>query len=220
MNKRSRRQRNRRQVKRTVLVVCEGERTERNYFDGLKRLDDVKKHYTVRVIPGKGGSRLQIVKHAVTKQKQFGSDECWCVIDTERLNNPETRNDFAQAKKLADQNNVNLAISNPSFEVWLLAHLERTCRSFRDGDAAGAYLDTRFQQILRRDYAKNDKKLFEYLKQHICDALSNSQMVRDHDHGDNTQVEECNSSTTVGELVNRLLADRLLRGDAWARKAR
>ena len=81
MNKRTRRQRNRRQVKRTVLVVCEGERTERNYFDGLKRLDDVTKHYTVRVVPGKGGSRLQIVEHAVKKQKQFGPDECWCVID-------------------------------------------------------------------------------------------------------------------------------------------
>ena len=205
MSKRTRRRNFRRPIKHTVLIVCEGEQTERNYFDGLKRVDEVTKHYTVRVVPGKGGSRLQIVEHAVKKQKQFRPDECWCVIDTERLNNAETRSDFAQAKALAEKNNIYLAISNPSFEVWLLAHFERTCRNFQDGDSAVEYLRACFKKVLNRDYEKNDKNIFEYLKGNICDALNNSQAVRDHDHGDKTLVEECNSSTTVSELVSRLL---------------
>ena len=110
----------RRPEKRTVLVVCEGKETERNYFDGLKRIDKVSKHYAVRIIPGGGGSRLQIVQNAVKKRKQFTPDECWCVIDTERLNNQETRQDFNDAVQLAKANGIQLAISNPSFEVWLM----------------------------------------------------------------------------------------------------
>lgn len=194
-----------RATKRTVLIVCEGKETERNYFDGLKRTDEVTKNYAVRVIPGKGGSRLQIVQHAVKQQKSLNKDECWCVLDTERLNNPETKRDFQDALDLAAANNIELAISNPSFEVWLVAHFQRTSRTFNDGDAAVNYLDSLFKATLNRDYEKNDKDIFDCLRDRLSDAIANAANVREHDHGDDYEIEECNSSSTVDELVTRLL---------------
>lgn len=194
----------RRPVKQTVLIVCEGKETERNYFDGLKRTDEVSKFFKIRVVPGQGGSRLQIVRHAVKKAKQFQHDECWCVLDTERLNNEETQKDFADATELAGEKNIKIVLSNPSFEVWLIAHFERTSKAFNCGDAACAHLDKWFQRSLKRDYDKSDQDLFNYVRDLVDDACCNAKDVRTHDHGDKTDVADCNSSTSVNKLVEHL----------------
>ena len=200
----SRRKANKRPQKKTILIVCEGKETEPNYLNGFKRLDAVKEHYAIRIIKGQGGSQLQIARNAVKQNKKHGKDECWCVIDTERLNNPETVQDFNDAIKLLNDNGIEAAVSNPSFEVWLIAHFERTSRTFNDSDAAEAYLNTRFQNNFDRDYDKNLEELFDLLKDRVDNAIQNARNVLKHDHGEAAGVARCNSSTDVQEMIFKL----------------
>jgi hypothetical protein len=47
----------------------------------------------------------------------MGSDEVWCVVDVDEF-------DISEALTAAAKKGVNLAISNPCFEYWLLLHFE------------------------------------------------------------------------------------------------
>lgn len=59
-------------------------------------------------------------------------DEFWCVFDVEwPRNHPRLREAVQQARG----NGINLAISNPCFELWLILHFE-SHSSWLDNDAA------------------------------------------------------------------------------------
>jgi hypothetical protein len=59
-------------------------------------------------------------------------DEYWCVFDVEQpLNHP----DLLKAIDKARANGINLAVSNPCFELWLILH-HQDCSTWLDNDAA------------------------------------------------------------------------------------
>ena len=62
-------------------------------------------------------------------------DVILCVLDTESLETIQAKEDLAAARQEAVHNGITLYLSNPAFEVWLLAHFRRTSRSFKDCDA-------------------------------------------------------------------------------------
>ncbi len=113
---------------RTLLVFCEGDKTEPDYLNGLRRLPEVRRNAAVKIeIDTDHGVPLTLVKLAAERKKrndQVGSgavDEYWCVFDVEW---PRNHPDLDQAVRLARQNDIKLAISNPCFEIWLLLHFK------------------------------------------------------------------------------------------------
>jgi hypothetical protein len=187
--------------------VCEGRETERNYFDKLKREDAVTSRLHVTVKKGKGGSRLQIVQEAVDRKNEPGKDydEAWCVMDVERLDTEDARKDVASAVELARQNGITLCLSNPAFEVWLLAHFLRSSQHFNGCDAVIQDLDKHWERAFRQPYAKNDEHIYEKLASRTSAALENAKDVREKDHGGKEDTADCNSSTEVYRLVGKLL---------------
>jgi hypothetical protein len=101
---------------RRFLVYCGGERTECSYLDGLNAayrggpitLDIQHKGRTDprRVVEA-------AVRHAQNKPGLY--DEVWCVVDVDHF-------DIAPAISAAAKHGIELAISNPCFELWLLLH--------------------------------------------------------------------------------------------------
>jgi hypothetical protein len=197
----------RRPERRTLLVVCEGRETERNYLDGLKREDAVKRRFTVTVAKGQGGSRRQIVQRAVDRKDNapHDFDEVWCVIDVESEAAKSLRGGLSEAGELAGENGIELCLSNPAVEVWFLAHFVRTSRPFADCHAVELELTKHWQREFGRPYAKNDARVYPCLSGKTDDAIRNARAVRDHDHGDKHDVADCNSSTDVDRLVGYLL---------------
>lgn len=90
--------------KETWLIVCQGRETERNYLDGLKREDSVKSLFAIKVVLGQGGSRTQIVNHAIDKKRNQRDtpDKVICVLDTESLQSPEARAELAEARSTSE----------------------------------------------------------------------------------------------------------------------
>lgn len=113
-----------------ILVVCEGANTEKRYLEQFARF-----HWNPLVdviVEGGKGVPLSVVRAAKERKEKAlaearrQSDEfleyqaVWCVFDVdEHPNIPEARN-------LAAGNAIELAISNPCFELWLLLH-HREC---------------------------------------------------------------------------------------------
>lgn len=196
-----------RRTKRTILIVCEGKATEPNYFDGLKRVQRVMDDWAVTVKKGKGKSGLRVVQEAINRKNEAGGlyNETWCVLDTESLASPDAARDFGDAIAAAHQNNVAVAVSNPAFEVWFLAHFRRTSQHFPDADSVVQELNRFWKPSFHCDYDKTDRDVFARLAPRTDAAVGNAKTVRETDHRDKTHIAECNSATDVYLLVERLL---------------
>ena len=136
--------------RRTVLVFCEGTKTEPEYLRALKRERTVREVASVeiRVASRRSGSEpLALVKAAVKAcdPSTREVDEIWCLYDVEwPKNHPHLR----EAAELAERHHVRVAISNPCFELWLILHFEDQT----------AWLDTDAATRLRRRYDGSEGK--------------------------------------------------------------
>lgn len=112
----------------SILIVCEGEKTEPTYFHGLAREEEVR---LVRVeIVKSGGVPKSVVEHAVAMKRNaqveakrqrdahLEFDEVWCVFDVD--DHPR----LAEALDQARANGIRVALSNPCFELWILLHFQ------------------------------------------------------------------------------------------------
>ncbi|HKB29618.1 MAG TPA: RloB family protein [Streptosporangiaceae bacterium] len=118
-----------RRPRKTLLIFCEGERTEPEYLDALKRQPSVRDVAAVdlRVETGQGGSVPQtlVSMAAAARSKAIDEeaeiDEFWCVFDVEW---PRNHPGLKEAIGQAGQNGIQLAVSNPCFELWLILHFQ------------------------------------------------------------------------------------------------
>ena len=121
-----RRKRETRDPAKKFLIVCEDSKSSKFYFEALK------KHFgfvaTKVVVQGSIDGRTQpnqIVDRAIKLKSDVEDsggdcyDEVWCVIDGD-----SGKDKIRPARAKAKSNNIQLAISTPCFEYWLLLHFE------------------------------------------------------------------------------------------------
>ncbi|ROO90027.1 RloB-like protein [Actinocorallia herbida] len=120
------------------MVFCEGQNSEPDYINGLKRLPHIAENTAldIRIHPEQGVP-LTPVKMAREHVGDPEIDECWCIFDVEW---PRNHPHLAQAVNLAESSGINLAISNPCFELWLILHHKQH----------GAFIDTNPAESLSR----------------------------------------------------------------------
>lgn len=100
-----------RDARTTILVVCGGRRTEPQYFDEMRR---AWRNPAVAIkILQKSCSPNGIVEYALKFADGF--DQVWCVVDTDEF-------DVQRAVSTAKAAGIEMAVSNPCFELWLLLH--------------------------------------------------------------------------------------------------
>jgi hypothetical protein len=191
--------------KKTVLIVGEGD-TEQYYFDGLKRDEAVSRAFAVTIRDAGGGSPEDVVRKAVDFVERAGLenrgyDAVYCVMDVEGL---DKKASLSKALTLARSENIRCCLSNPSFEVWLLAHFARTCKSFGNAANVVKELEKFWKTLSSAVYDKNDRDIYRKTVYLIDTALNNSRSVHKQDHREG-DVADRDSSTNVYELVSYLL---------------
>lgn len=194
--------------KTRVLIVCEGQQTEKNYLYELKLEESVAEHFAVTVKSAAGKSRVQIVQFAVDKRNNSEGtfDEVWCAMDVEQCEgNPEHLADLRASIDLAGTNRITLYLSNPAFEVWLLAHFARSAKAFIDCSAVITVLNTHWRKRFKQDYNKSDGQIYKHLQPYMQTAITNAQSVRETHHHAELDTVKCNSSTDFYKLVKRLI---------------
>ncbi len=115
-----------RNTKRRLLIVCGGARTEKDYFDALK--DKYRNSAVTVKIRTDTRSPLHVVETAaeIFESTDDDFDECWAVFDVDAFGQKKAfsgaASNLTQSISVARKRSVNLAISNPCFEYWLLLH--------------------------------------------------------------------------------------------------
>jgi RloB-like protein len=177
--------------KRRFLILCEGEVTEVQYFrafekwrrSALLELPNLE-------IDGLGNATIKLVREAKQRKQaalaqaksekddNLAYDQVWCVFDV------DDHPDLGAAKVMARDNEIQLAISNPCFELWLLLHLR--------GDP-GQKSREKIKEMLAAETttSKTNKTVdFEKLKPGYVEAVKKAtqldeQAARDQEEGRN-----------------------------------
>lgn len=197
----------RRPIKTTILIIGEGQKTEPNYFFELRLEDDVTARFSVTVKKGHGRSPEQVIEEILSHKQRAENrgeyyDEVWCVLDVE---GPDKRESLERAMAVARQNDITLCLSNPCFEVWLLAHFVRQSRAYNDCDSIIVQLNNHWQRLCGQNYRKNDEHIYSRVSSLTQTAIENAKQVREIDHLDITNTSDANSSTEVYKLVSYLI---------------
>lgn len=150
-----------------VLIVCEGARTEPNYFKGLR--DHLRIHSANIEIVGAGATPSKIIERAevLADQAERGGnpfDKVYCVFD---------KDEHTDYKKALQSKHFENIPSVPCFEYWILLHYTYT---------TGTYKGTRGRRQLvsdiRRfhsDYEKGKDKIYEAVKDKTETAKKHAQ---------------------------------------------
>lgn len=173
-----------------ILIVCEGEKTEPNYFKAFK--------VTNSTIHGLGCNTDSLVQRAIELQKiakknREPYDQVWCVFDRDSFPKQNFNNAIAQAEK----SGIQVAYSNEAFELWYLLHFNY----YNTGLSRDAYIE-KLNKLLGIKYKKNSSTMYDLLLEKQYTAIQNAEKLLAK--YTNSNPESDNPSTTVHLLVTEL----------------
>jgi hypothetical protein len=180
-------------IKQRYLIVCEGERTEPNYFRCFHISPD-----SVVDVRGEGANTESLICKAIElrdhdREQGVIYDQIWCVFDRDSF----PAENFKAAFILARQNNIQIAYSNEAFELWYVLHFQ--------------YLDTGITRVdyihlldnhLSHPYEKKSPQMYAELLPFQKRAIQNAKTLYNQYHPKNPERDK--PSTTVHQLVEKL----------------
>lgn len=178
-----------RDTRKKFLIVCEGTKTEPNYFKCFRVNRDVVK----LDIEGFGYNTLTLVREAIRIKETVYYDEVWCVFDRDSF----SAQSFNAAFKVARENDIKIAYSNQAFELWYLLHFH-----YYDVAIHRKEYCKMLTQLLGHKYEKNSETIYDELLSRQKDAIRHAERL--HSNYNLTKPERDNPSTTVHELVKKL----------------
>lgn len=190
--------------RRRLLLVCEGEKTERIYFSLYLR--DLRAA-NVRLEIAKrdcGSDPLSLVRYAKARMKEDrGIDECYCVIDR------DTHEHFAEAvqdaldfqRSIGAKRTFVTTKSYPCFEYWFILHFEYTTSPYvRQGNRSAGDNAVRRLKDHVPNYTKNNIEVISSFLPLTSVAIANAKRALKQA----VKAAEFNPSTEVHLLVERL----------------
>ncbi len=184
-----RRQLNQFWPRQRILIVCEGEKTEPNYFKGFPIPPEF----------GGGGAmglaRIRSVwseRHCVCARKPI-------IIKSgvSSTANSFPAENFNAALQLAANNNIRVAYSNEAFELWYVLHFE-----YLDTGISREDYITCLDERLGHKYEKNSETIYDEIYTRQADAIRNVKRLLSQYNPVRPVTD--NPSTTVYKLVEQL----------------
>lgn len=179
-----------RPLRSRFLIVCEGSKTEPNYFRRFRVNTEV---VDLEVI-GLGDNTLSLVERTCELMRQDDYAQVWCVFDRDSF--PAER--FNEALNQARQSGIQVAYSNEAFELWYLLHFD-----YHDAALSRMRYQQMLTQRLEKPYRKNAPDMYNLLKDQQPEAIRNAQRLLAF-YGPDHNPERDNPSTTVHRLVEEL----------------
>lgn len=201
-----------------ILIVCEDERTEPDYFARYKqRFLEILPKETVYLRPiGSGRNSLGVVEYAKTQRdilfEESGKeiDQTWAVFDKDDLDKTNgNRINFERAFYEANESNIEIAYSNECFELWFLLH-------FEDVDATETLpresIYRKLEDAIKREvdpnfeYKHGDSSIVDIIWQNGDQqkAIIRAKGLNEYHSDNKTSPIEANPNTLIYKLVEEL----------------
>jgi hypothetical protein len=182
------------------LIVCEGEKTEPNYFKAFIR--ELPPHIIDVVILGEGMNTLILVDTAISVRDEhaigdYSFDHVWVVFDRDSFQ----ADDFDNAIHKAQAAEIKCAWSNEAFELWFILHFE-----YRNTEMSRDEYKGRLSILLDRPYLKNSEDMYLTLSRigNQTQAIAWAKTLSNNFTNRAIPPSRSNPCTTVYLLVEKL----------------
>jgi hypothetical protein len=201
-----------RNKRKYYLIVCEGEATEPNYFEGLKQ--DLPKGVLTSYqidIEGKGMNTQSLLNEALRLKSEYEKnqgrtvDRLWVVFDRDSFSVNNFNNAIQRCK--GNKPEIGCAWSNEAFELWYLLHFQYYENGMSRRDFKGL-IENNLKPFLGEDfrYEKNSEQMYTWLKKYGRqeDAIRNGKRLAERFDGRHDYASH-NPCTMVWRLVEELM---------------
>ncbi|MBV4459410.1 RloB family protein [Pseudomonas sp. COR58] len=187
-----------------VLIVCEGRKTEPNYFNELKDFYEIDTA-NIHISGDCGSDPISVVRHGEDLFKEAAKtsepfDKVFCVFDRDNFGEK-----FHDAIRLIDslkpKNTYKAITSTPCFEIWLILHYTYISTSIETVGKKSCGART-LEELHKYwpEYNKGHQGVFEHLFNQLDSAKSlSARLINDSKNTGST-----NPLTLVHELVEYL----------------
>lgn len=203
-----------RDIRVYFLIVCEGEKTEPNYFKSFKT--NVKSFvYTVDAF-GEASNTKDLVNRTIKYRDKSSQeyDSVWVVFDKDSF----SPNNFNAAIQLAENNDIKVGWSNEAFELWYLLHFQyRNTYMSRDDYKSAIEKEindkisaqSKSKKPVKFKYQKNSAEMYAILEKYgnQQQAIKNAEKLIANHSCNNFAIH--NPCTRVHLLVQELNGDSL-----------
>lgn len=140
------------------LIVTDAEKTEKNYFEGIKSTipEILKNDLQIKIFSNKSLAKI-IDFAAEERNKDERFRDIWLIFDRDEVKNFDTLIEEAKNSKM------NVGWSNPCFEIWLMAYLKNL-----ENISNSQFCCSRFEKIYtertgKNSYEKAEEKIYNIL---------------------------------------------------------
>ena len=187
------------------LIVCEGEKTEPNYFRAFPKkagrlVFDIE-------LEGGGISTLKVVEKAIDLRNASSQkyDRVWAVFDRDSFK----ASSFNSAILKAKASGIECAWSNEAFELWYLLHFHNRVTAMSRDDyknAIEAAVNDKIKKSKKQfQYRKNDPDMFTLLNGFGRQDLAIRWAKDLSENIDGEKFADYNPNTQVYKLVEELI---------------
>ena len=187
------------------LIVCEGEKTEPNYFKAF--IDNRRSEVKEVNVKGCGCSTCQLINEAkkirgkLERERPVSFDRVWLVFDKDEFK------DFNKAIEDAKKEGMNCAWSNQAFELWYVLHFQYLVTGV-DRKQYIEMIEDKVRKASKNkkfEYKKNDEGFYQILQEHGDEeqAIKRAQKLRKI-RGEKKNYAAHNPRTEVDLLVDEL----------------
>jgi hypothetical protein len=206
----SSRKRDNRVKRQYFLIVCEGTKTEPNYFEGLRKYLKPGVINTVDLeIEGTGHNTLTVIEDAQkarARLEKFSGrtfDEVWAVFDRDSFPADHFNDAIFNAKAIG----IQCAWTNEAFELWYLLHFQLYENGMPRADYKGkieSQLSLKMGKPYR--YQKKSEEIYQLLNEYgdIKLAIARARQLETVFAG-RTDYANHNPCTKVHALIEKLL---------------
>ena len=141
-----------------VLIVCEGKKTEPNYFEAFRKINNGV--FVIDMEVDGGGINTVGVVHKAIRLRDNAMveyDRVWAVFDKDSFPDANFNSAIIKAKK----NNICCAWSNEAFELWYLYHFQNRVtamkrQDYKDAISKAVNESPKYKKKTPFVYQKND----------------------------------------------------------------
>ena len=208
-----RKEENRRLAPSRYLIVCEGKKTEPNYFKGIEAR--INSEYNSRIsvdskielsIDGTGRNTNDLVEYVkkLVNRSPLGYGHVWIIYDKDDFSDDQFNSSIQQAENSCG---YHVGWSNEAVELWFILHFEY----LNSGISREMYcekLSKHFERLGLGKYEKNRSDIFEILMKNgnVKKAIERARkLLKVHNEGCISSPAKMKPATTVYELVCELL---------------
>ncbi len=192
-------------IRCSILIVCEGTKTEPNYFEAFAEKRQGVIVYDIEV-KGLGRGTKDVVEKAIYLKGKNDYDRVWAVFDKDEF----PAKDFNEAISLGQKNGIEVAWSNEAFELWYLYHFQNVTTGVSRKDyetkiSAAVNASSKYKSREKYKYAKKNPDNFKIMTTY--GSMESALRYAETKRGEYTDSRYANHNpcTTVYRLVRQLL---------------